>query len=90
LSEYQVSNGGLEKLQSAGIDLDHVKIQNGVHNKGYVVDSRVVALGSQNWSGDGVLRNRDASVIIENATAAAYYEALFLHDWENIAAQSMA
>ena len=29
--------------------------------KAFVVDSKVVALGSQNWSSDGVLRNRDAS-----------------------------
>ncbi len=64
--------------------------ENGVHNKGFIVDSKVVALGSQNWSSDGVLRNRDASVIIANETAAKYYEQIFLHDWNNIAKQSMA
>jgi hypothetical protein len=88
LSQWQASNGWLERLQAAGIDLGFVKIQNGVHNKGFVVDSKVVALGSQNWSGEGVLRNRDASVIIRNATAAKYYEQIFLHDWEKIARQS--
>jgi PLD-like domain len=88
LSQWQASNGWLERLQAAGIDLEFVKIQNGLHNKGFVVDSKVVALGSQNWSGEGVLRNRDASVIIRNATAAKYYEQIFLHDWEKIARQS--
>jgi phosphatidylserine/phosphatidylglycerophosphate/cardiolipin synthase-like enzyme len=88
-SQFQVSNNWLDRLQSAGIDLDHVKIQNGVHNKGFVVDSKRVALGSQNWSGDGVLRNRDASVLIDNAQAAAYYEQIFLHDWDNVARQSV-
>jgi len=88
-SQFQKSGGWLERLQSAGVDLSTVKIQNGVHNKGFVVDSAVVALGSQNWSGDGVLRNRDASVIIANATAAAYYESIFLHDWDRIARRSM-
>ena len=88
LSQWQVSNGWLERLQSAGVDLSVVKIQNGVHNKGFVVDSERVALGSQNWSADGVLKNRDASVIIENTTAAQYYEKIFLHDWERIAKQS--
>ena len=88
-SEFQSSNGWLERLQSAGVDLARVKIQNGVHNKGFVVDSRVVALGSQNWSGDGVLRNRDATVIIDNAQAAAYYESIFVHDWQNVATQRM-
>jgi hypothetical protein len=89
LSQYQTSNGWLERLQAAGVGLRVVRIQNGLHNKGFVVDSRIVALGSQNWSGDGVLRNRDASVIIENAKAAQYYEAIFLHDWDNLAAQSV-
>jgi phosphatidylserine/phosphatidylglycerophosphate/cardiolipin synthase-like enzyme len=56
LSQYQTSNGWLERLQAAGIALGNVKIQNGVHNKGFVIDSKVVAIGSQNWSGDGVLR----------------------------------
>jgi len=90
VSQYQKSNGWLERLQAAGVDAKVVKIQNGVHNKGFVVDGITVALGSQNWSGDGVLRNRDASVIIENVKAAAYYEEIFLHDWNNVARQSVA
>lgn len=89
LSQWQLSHGWLERLQAAGIDLDVVKIQNGIHNKGFVVDSKVVALGSQNWSAEGALRNRDASVIIENEKAAKYYEQIFLHDWDRIAKQTV-
>jgi hypothetical protein len=89
LSNWQTTQGWLERLQDAGVDFSKVKIQNGVHNKGFVVDGKKVALGSQNWSGDGVLRNRDASVIIENDKAAAYYEDLFIHDWQRIAKQSV-
>lgn len=70
--------------------LSAVKIQNGGHNKGLVVDSNVVMLGSQNWSGDGVIRNRDASLIIYNADAAQYYEQIFLHDWANMAQPASA
>jgi phosphatidylserine/phosphatidylglycerophosphate/cardiolipin synthase-like enzyme len=88
-SEWQNTQGWLERLQESGVNLANVKIQNGVHNKGFVVDGRIIVLGSQNWSGDGVLRNRDASVIIESETAAQYYEKIFLHDWDRIAAQSM-
>jgi phosphatidylserine/phosphatidylglycerophosphate/cardiolipin synthase-like enzyme len=88
-SQFQAQQGWLERLQEAGVDLRSVKIQNGVHNKGFVVDGEVVALGSQNWSGDGVLRNRDASVIIKNKIAAKYYQDIFLHDWERIAKQRM-
>jgi PLD-like domain len=89
LSQWQTTNGWLERLQAAGVDLRVVKIQNGVHNKGFIVDSCIVALGSQNWSGDGVVRNRDATVIIENSRAAQYYEEIFLHDWERLARQSV-
>ena len=87
LSQFEAQGGWLDKLQAAGVDLTSVRIQSGVHNKGIVVDSSVVMLGSQNWSGDGVIRNRDASVIVFNSDAAAYYEAIFLHDWANMAAQ---
>jgi hypothetical protein len=50
---------------------------------------KTVALGSQNWSAEGVLRNRDASVIIESESAATYFEQTFVHDWDHIAKQSM-
>jgi hypothetical protein len=77
----------LEKLQAAGFDLAQVRIQQGVHNKGIVQDSKAVLISSQNWSADGVLRNRDAGVIIEHAAIAAYFEQIFMHDWTNLARQ---
>lgn len=88
LSQWELQNGWLDRLNQTGLDMNSVSIQPGVHNKGIVVDSRVVMLGSQNWSGDGVLRNRDASVIIYHADAAKYYEQIFLHDWTYLAKQS--
>jgi PLD-like domain len=95
-SQYQASNGWLERLQAAGIGGSAVKLQNGVHNKGFIVDAPddasgeggTVALGSENWSGDGVLRNRDASVIVKSTKAALYYQQIFLHDWDNVARPS--
>ena len=89
LSEYEATGGWLEKLQEAGLGASIVRIQNGVHNKGFVVDSKVVALGSQNWSGDGVLRNRDASLIIYHEGAAQYFEQIFNYDWDNLAQQHL-
>ena len=88
-SQYQAFGGWLERLQEVGVDLDRVRLQGGVHNKGFVIDSKKVVVGSQNWSGDGVLRNRDASVVIESTPAAKYYETIFLHDWHRLATQSM-
>ena len=57
--------------------------QSRIHNKGIIADSRRVLVSSQNWSGDGFLRNRDAGVIIDNPDVAKYDEAIFLDDWAN-------
>jgi phosphatidylserine/phosphatidylglycerophosphate/cardiolipin synthase-like enzyme len=87
LSEYETA-GYLEQLQAAGLDVTAaVKIQNNVHNKGIVVDGKRVLVSSQNWSGAGVLANRDAGVILDGVAAAAYFDTLFLHDWEHLATQ---
>lgn len=58
-----------------------VRGQGRLHNKGIVADGARVLVSSQNWSGDGFLRNRDAGLIIEDPDIAAYYEAIFLDDW---------
>ncbi len=79
----------LEQLQNKGIDLSLVRIQQNLHNKGIIVDSSVVAIGSQNWSGSGVSTNRDASLIIFNAEAAQYWEQIFVHDWTSMSSQNL-
>ncbi|MBD5654652.1 MAG: hypothetical protein IAI50_05665, partial [Candidatus Eremiobacteraeota bacterium] len=85
-SEFQ-QEAILELMQEANlaIDRDHVRIQNNVHNKGMLVDGTIAVVSSQNWSGDGVLRNRDAGLIIENAQVNAYFLARFNYDWANLA-----
>jgi phosphatidylserine/phosphatidylglycerophosphate/cardiolipin synthase-like enzyme len=90
LSEFEATGNWLELLQAAGLDMSAVRIQNGVHNKGIVVDSETVVVGSQNWSGDAVLRNRDASLIIYHQGAAQYFEQIFIHDWTTLAKQSLS
>ena len=90
MSEFEAQKDYLEKLKMAGVNLKDVRIQNKVHNKGFVIDSKTVALGSHNWSPDGVIRNRDATLIIYDATDVAnYYEQVFLYDWENLAKQTL-
>jgi hypothetical protein len=75
----------LESLQAAGFNMDRIRVQSGCHTKGIVIDSAKVLLGSHNWTNQGVEANRDASVLIENPEIAAYYERVFLHDWERLA-----
>lgn len=88
-SEFQ-DKTALEALLSDGIDIvDQLRIQTGVHNKGMVVDSKIAVVSSQNWSGLGTWKNRDAGLIMFDVEAARYFEEIFLHDWENLAIQAV-
>ncbi|HEY3197000.1 MAG TPA: phospholipase D-like domain-containing protein [Nitrospirales bacterium] len=75
----------LEDMQNYGFDMSCVRLQANSHTKGIVVDSEILVLGSHNWSNDGTLYNRDASLMFFDADMARYYEAVFLHDWEYLA-----
>jgi phosphatidylserine/phosphatidylglycerophosphate/cardiolipin synthase-like enzyme len=88
LSEWE-NAASLDAIKSFGINTSLVKLQNGVHNKGFVIDSSIVALGSQNWSVQGAEENRDASLIIKHEGAAQYYEQIFMHDWTKMAVQHL-
>ncbi|WP_460573124.1 phospholipase D-like domain-containing protein [Humibacter soli] len=89
MSQYETS-GYLEQLQQLGMDVvNGAKLQNNVHNKGIVVDGTRTLVSSQNWSGAGTLQNRDAGVIIDSARVAAYFDAIFQHDWDNLARQKV-
>jgi phosphatidylserine/phosphatidylglycerophosphate/cardiolipin synthase-like enzyme len=71
-----------EKMKAGGVDLTaNIALQPNVHNKGFVIDSAIVVVSSQNFSPEGVRLNRDAGVIIENASIAQYFEKVFLADW---------
>jgi phosphatidylserine/phosphatidylglycerophosphate/cardiolipin synthase-like enzyme len=72
-----------EKMKSTGVDLTaKISLQDSVHNKGFVIDSRTVVVSSQNFSPQGVQQNRDAGLIIENEKIAQYFEQVFLSDWK--------
>jgi phosphatidylserine/phosphatidylglycerophosphate/cardiolipin synthase-like enzyme len=86
MSQYEYLDK-LELLQSAGVNLSQVRIQGNVHNKGMIIDGEIAVVGSQNWSEDGVSRNRDATLIIYNCDAAQYWNSVFMHDWTCMAAQ---
>jgi hypothetical protein len=80
------SNGAADKVRKlveSGFKETVFRTQGNIHNKGIVVDGETVLVSSANWSGDGVLRNRDAGLIIHDKEIAAYYQNVFLDDWEN-------
>ncbi len=73
----------IEFLKTHGIDLSRVRWRNRTHTKGIIVDSARVLLGSHNWSFDGTVLNRDASLLFFDPEIAKYLEKIFIYDWEN-------
>ncbi|MEP9403641.1 phospholipase D-like domain-containing protein [Sphingomonas silueang] len=73
----------IRRLVEAGFNPRVFRVQTNVHNKGIIADGERVLVSSANWSSDGVLRNRDAGIVIHDAEIAAYYQAIFLDDWDN-------
>jgi phosphatidylserine/phosphatidylglycerophosphate/cardiolipin synthase-like enzyme len=63
-------------------DQEVFRQQSNIHNKGIIVDGEVVLVSSANWSSDGILRNRDAGLIIHSKDVAGYYQSIFLDDWD--------
>jgi phosphatidylserine/phosphatidylglycerophosphate/cardiolipin synthase-like enzyme len=70
-------------LVQNGFNQEAFRQQANIHNKGIVVDGERVLVSSANWSGDGVLRNRDAGLIISDTGVAGYYQGVFLDDWNH-------
>lgn len=53
------------------------------HNKMVLVDGEGVLVSSQNWSSAALTKNREAGVWLQHPQTAAYFEAVFAHDWEH-------
>jgi V8-like Glu-specific endopeptidase len=76
-----------DRLVKFGFKPDCIRVQQGCHTKGVVVDSEAVLVGSHNWTNRGVTANRDASLIFRHSEIASYYQAVFLFDWNTLARQ---
>jgi hypothetical protein len=80
----------LQALKTYGFDENRIKLLGGCHNKGIVVDSKVVMVSSQNYSADGVRFNRDAGLIIFDPKVATFFEKIFEYDWDERALSKVA
>jgi len=56
-----------------------------MHNKGMIIDEKIVLVSSINWSPTSLRDNREAGVIIKNTKVAQYFTRLFEADWETAA-----
>ena len=80
------SRGAADRIRllvQAGFNDKVFRTQSNIHNKGIIVDGKSVLVSSANWSGDGVLRNRDAGLIIADQEIAGYYQKVFVDDWNH-------
>ncbi|MHA1481331.1 MAG: phospholipase D-like domain-containing protein [Candidatus Thorarchaeota archaeon] len=51
------------------------------HNKGIIVDGRIVLISSINYSDGSISKNREAGVIIEHPGVAQWYSQVYDFDW---------
>ncbi|RLI54096.1 MAG: hypothetical protein DRP09_13975, partial [Candidatus Thorarchaeota archaeon] len=59
------------------------------HNKGIIVDGRIVLISSINYSDGSISDNREAGVIIENEDVAKWYQEIYDFDWQIADADEM-
>jgi V8-like Glu-specific endopeptidase len=64
---------------------DHIRFFDTCHTKGIVIDNDIAVLGSHNWTAGGTGPNRDASLVIWDRRANAYFAKLFEYDWRQVA-----
>ncbi|MBB5351626.1 V8-like Glu-specific endopeptidase [Haloferula luteola] len=79
----------LERMSEKGFDMTRVKTQSRCHTKGIVVDRDKVLVGSHNWTNEGALVNRDASLIFQHEEITKYFAELFWYDWKTLAERSV-
>ena len=51
------------------------------HAKFFIIDGKRVAVGSHNWSFSAMTKNREASVLVEDARTTAEFQQAFEQDW---------
>jgi phosphatidylserine/phosphatidylglycerophosphate/cardiolipin synthase-like enzyme len=75
----------VDVLVALGFPRDVMRFQPACHNKTIIVDGKVVLFGSHNWSNEGVVTNRDASLICFDEEIAEYLGKVYEYDWDRLA-----
>lgn len=75
-----------ERARELGVDFEARLLEprgriERLHNKGLVVDGRVVFVSSMNWAETSATENREVGVLLEDPALAAIFEAAFGEDW---------
>ena len=75
----------VDVLVALGFPRTLMRFQPACHNKTIIVYGKVVMFGSHNWSNEGVVTNRDASLIFYDEEIAAYLASVYEYDWGRLA-----
>jgi hypothetical protein len=75
----------VDVLVAMGFPRDKMRFQPACHNKTIIVDGKTALFGSHNWSNEGVVSNRDASLIFFDQEVAEYLTEIYEYDWERLA-----
>ncbi|MHA1709297.1 MAG: phospholipase D-like domain-containing protein [Candidatus Baldrarchaeia archaeon] len=76
--EYLLDNGNASNIEVRWSNSTYFET---MHNKGIIVDGKVVLISSINWSESSVWKNREAGVIVYCEEIAQYYLGVFNWDW---------
>ena len=67
-------------MMSAGGDDRILKL----HNKGMIIDSETILIGSMNWGSNSLLQNREYGLLLNSSELAQYYIESWTSDWERL------
>ncbi len=82
VDQYSKENNAFGLLRDEGVDIVYDSESVTTHAKTVIVDSRVVILGSTNFSYYGLEKNNEVDVFIDSGEIAVFYEAYFMEIWD--------
>lgn len=75
----QIASSEKLNLEAKLVDLKKTNLAK-VHNKGLIVDDKLVLISSVNWNEQSSPKNREVGVIVQGAPAE-YFTEVFMYDW---------
>ncbi|OYT54762.1 MAG: hypothetical protein B6U72_01460 [Candidatus Altiarchaeales archaeon ex4484_2] len=82
VDQYSKENNAFDLLLAEGVDIVYDSEGVTTHAKTVIIDSRMVVLGSTNFSYYGLEKNNEVDVLIDSEEIAVSYESYFREIWD--------
>jgi phosphatidylserine/phosphatidylglycerophosphate/cardiolipin synthase-like enzyme len=79
--EYTTDRPVLTLLKERGINIKYDSKDTTTHAKLIIIDSKIIIIGSTNWSHYALDKNHEANVVVNSPALAAQFEAYFEKIW---------